>query len=160
MPFEATFDPELRQSYKEKCGLFNLMSETGCMFIDGHMAGEWYGYNMDMDEKVNDFLDIKQYPHDPGINYPQFGTLKINPKSDWYCHSNGLLPEFQNRGFGTIMKAWMLAYLHGLGTERVIGHAHNKGSLQLNLKFGAVVHHEFKNWYDSGHSYFLYTIDV
>lgn len=158
MPFEATFDPELRQSYREKCGLLSFMTTIGAMLIDNKTVGEFYGFQMKRKELVDEWLESSKYPHDPSINYPEFDKIKLNGNTDFYCHSNGLLPEYQHKGFGTIMKSYMLGYLKGLGFKRVLGHAHEQGSIQLNDKFGARHVHCFKNWYGTGHRYWLYEI--
>lgn len=160
MPFEATFDPELRQTLSEKRGLLKLCTRVGAMYLNGDPFGEWYGFDMRYMDEIDDYLDCKQYPHDPDHNYPQFGKLKIDPDFDFYCHSNSILPGLQGKGYGSIMKAWMLAYLKGTGFTRVLGHAHENGSIQLNEKFGAKKIHCFENWYDTGHRYWLYEIKL
>jgi GNAT superfamily N-acetyltransferase len=160
MIFEETFDPELRQTLKEKRGLLELCTRVGAMLKDGKYIGEWYGFNMRYLNIVDDYLDCKEYPHDPEYNYPQFGKLKIDPDFDFYCHSNSILPDLQGQGYGSIMKAWMLAYLKGTGFTRVLGHAHTRGSINLNRKFGCIEHHSFKNWYNTGHEYILYSIKL
>jgi ribosomal protein S18 acetylase RimI-like enzyme len=55
-----------------------------------------------------------------------------------YISTTGILPRFQNRGFGPLMKAWEIAYARYHGFDRVITTCRKSNSrmIALNRKFG------------------------
>lgn len=55
-----------------------------------------------------------------------------------YIVSTAFLPEFQSRGFGSIVKAWQIAYARYYGFKTIITNirASNARSIALNSKFG------------------------
>jgi ribosomal protein S18 acetylase RimI-like enzyme len=55
-----------------------------------------------------------------------------------YISTTGILPRFQNRGFGPLLKAWEIAYARYHGFNRVITTCRKSNSrmIALNRKFG------------------------
>ena len=155
MVFEKEFEPELRNSYREKKELIADMDEVIAGYIDGELFFEWYGGRIGCGDTVYD------EPINPGQpDYPEFGYKNWDTSTTFYCCSNGLLKKYQNKGLGTICKAYTLGYLKGLKYEWIVGHANKEGSLQLNLRFGAKAIHSFTNWYGTGSTYVLYSIKL
>ena len=65
-----------------------------------------------------------------GINPPLKGAL--------YIASTGILPKFQGRGFGTLLKSWQICYARRRGFKRLLTNtrSRNKRIISLNRKFG------------------------
>lgn len=152
MIFEPLFDPETQDTLEEK---IEKMRDSihGVMYLDGKLAGEWYGYLLCNVPKVEE-------PYCPGDDFPEFGTRNYDPHEVFYMYSNGILETFQKKGYGRIMKAFALGYLKGQGCKIIIGHSHEEGSLQLNEEFGAEKIYCFKNWYETERKYWLYEIKL
>ena len=55
-----------------------------------------------------------------------------------YISSTGILPDFQGKGFGTLLKAWEVAYARRHGFTRIVTNTRkrNKHMIALNRKFG------------------------
>lgn len=112
------------------------------MYVDGKLAGESYGIRVrDDTEEIEDTKN-----RDP---------LEI------YCYSTTILPEFQSRGYGKILKAHWLGYVRGrAGVSRaIIGHATTESMLSINKQFGAVVLARREKWYDTDRVAYFYAID-
>jgi ribosomal protein S18 acetylase RimI-like enzyme len=64
----------------------------------------------------------------------------INPRREGslYITSTGILPEFQGRGFGALLKAWELQYARRHGFTRIVTNHRksNRAVIALNRKFG------------------------
>lgn len=104
--------------------------EAWWMLIDGLKAGCCaFQLNIDFQEDVVDF------PEDvaDGWNPVSSGTL--------YIATTGLLPEYQGRGFGPLLKAWQIAWARRHGYSRIVTNTRkrNKRMIELNTKFGFVV---------------------
>ena len=78
------------------------------------------------EENVEFADDLRQ----DGLNPPCKGSL--------YIASTGILPKFQGRGFGQLMKAWQLAYARTHGFWRIVTNTRkrNAAMIALNKKFG------------------------
>ncbi len=89
------------------------------MFVDHVKAG-----CCAFEEHV-DFRDNLECP-----NPPRQGSL--------YICSTGILPEFQGKGLGVLLKAWELAYARYHGFTRVVTNmrSRNAAIIRLNRKFG------------------------
>src|SRR5580698_7997761 len=74
------------------------------------------------------------------------------------CYSNTILPPFQKKGYGAILKAHWLGLAAGKGFDTVYGHARPGGSQALNAKFGAVFLAGFPDWYGTGEEYKIYRL--
>lgn len=154
MIMEQEFDEETRMSLEEKKDLLKQAIVCG-IYFNYQLIGEWYGFKLEcLPEKDPE----DQYC--PGDDFPKFGTKSYSRMWTFYCYSNGLKKEFQRQGYGSILKAHMLGYLRALGFGTVIGHSHENGSIQLNERFGAKRIHCFNNWYETGHRYWLYEINL
>jgi ribosomal protein S18 acetylase RimI-like enzyme len=66
-----------------------------------------------------------------------------------YIASTGLLPAWQGKGLGAVMKAWQLAYARGNGFERVVTEcrAGNARMIELNKQFGFRIRKRVKGYY-------------
>jgi ribosomal protein S18 acetylase RimI-like enzyme len=55
-----------------------------------------------------------------------------------YISTTGVLPRFQNQGFGKLAKSWQIAFARYHGYNRVITHCrkHNTPIVSLNRQFG------------------------
>lgn len=64
----------------------------------------------------------------------------FNPamKGSLYIASTGILPRFQGRGLGTLMKAWQICYARRHGFNRIVTNTRkrNTAMIRLNKKFG------------------------
>jgi hypothetical protein len=113
------------------------------MRLDGVLAGEAYG------------LPISTYDE----TIEGLGALTPEEKdSAIYCYSNTILPPFQRRGLGDILKAHWLGLVAGNGFKTVYGHARPGGSQVLNAKFGALFLGDFTDWFGTGEAYKLYRV--
>jgi ribosomal protein S18 acetylase RimI-like enzyme len=67
-----------------------------------------------------------------------------------YLAGTGLLPEFQRKGIGDIVKQWEIDYAKSHGFQRISTHCRksNLGSLRLNQKFGFQIIGEFADYYE------------
>lgn len=75
-------------------------------------------------------IDLQEDIRDDFANPPLAGSL--------YIGSTGILPAFQGQGFGTLMKAWQVAYARHHGYRRIVTNTRqqNRAMLALNRKFG------------------------
>jgi ribosomal protein S18 acetylase RimI-like enzyme len=55
-----------------------------------------------------------------------------------YISTTGILPRFQDKGFGPLLKSWQLAYARQNGFTRIVTNhrASNRRVIRLNRKFG------------------------
>ena len=91
------------------------------MLVDGIKAGccafeEHADFRDDLDAKA--------------ANPPRKGSL--------YISSTGILPKFQGKGLGALLKSWQLAYARYHGFSRVVTNMRRRNSaiIRLNRKFG------------------------
>lgn len=145
MVFEPLFKPGLRATYREKCELFRDPFSRIYMLVDGQLAGETYARwlpDMADDDELRSLGYIKKYP--------RWRTI--------YCYSNAILPEFQGRGLGKILKAFALGEW-SYSADYVIGHAAPGASRALNEFFGAAMLHDEPDWCGTGDTYTFYEIE-
>ena len=81
-------------------------------------------------------------------------------KKTLYVTSTAVLPEYRNKGIATRLKIVMHEDLKGHGFKYVIGHAHKGTMINICKKFGGKVIKQFKNWYDSPETHYLYEINL
>ncbi|HMD39293.1 MAG TPA: hypothetical protein VKH15_08430 [Candidatus Acidoferrum sp.] len=146
MEFDSIYPKGLQFALSDK---ETLRSMSGGIFVwmlvDGALAGEAYG------------IPISEY--DEPIE--GLGDLSAQEKRDAiYCYSNTILPAFQRRGFGDILKSHWLGLVVSKGFKTVYGHARPGASQALNAKFGAVFLAEFPDWYGTGETYKMYRLDL
>jgi len=144
MEFEAVYHPNLRLDLFDKREVWEIPGAFFVwMFVDGEIAGESYGIPL---ASPTDFLE----------------DLLVLPPSEKEkavcCYSNTILPRFQKRGYGSILKAHWLGLAAGKGFDVVYGHARPGGSQALNAKFGAEFLEDLPNWFGSGEDYRKYRL--
>ncbi|HKD08651.1 MAG TPA: GNAT family N-acetyltransferase [Bryobacteraceae bacterium] len=66
-----------------------------------------------------------------------------------YIATTGILPKYQRRGFGQLMKAWQIAYAQHHRFRRLIGHSRESNSrmIALNERFGFRVIRRMRGYY-------------
>src|SRR5260370_22404063 len=104
---------------RRKFGMRQDQSSHGCSRME-NLWGETYG--IPLASSIAGLTDLTDSEKRSGI----------------HCYSNTILPSFQKRGLGTILKAHWLGMAAGKGFESVYGYARPGGSQSLNARFGAV----------------------
>lgn len=140
MVFEKLFPPELRNDLRSKRTLFLSMRFTVFMFVGGKLAGEIYGM-------------------EPS-NLPECieGCDRYFGKKTIYIYSTGILKQYQGMGLGRVLKAYFHGLAFGAGYDLIIGHSTTDVILAHNKCFGARIIEEFKDWYGTGRTAYLYEI--
>jgi hypothetical protein len=144
MAFEPVYHEAMRLDILEKTEIWNAFGSIfAWMYVDGVLVGETYGVPLTSHCELIEEL----------------GTLtETEKKCGIYCYSNTILPAFQNRGLGSILKVHWLGLAVGNGFDVVYGHARPGGSQALNAKFGAVFMNSFPDWGGSGEEYKMYRL--
>ena len=77
------------------------------------------------------------------------GCCAFEKNTNLHIATTGILPKYQGRGLGSLMKAWQIAYARARGFDRLITHARksNAGSIALNKKFGFRVIRTVEGYY-------------
>ena len=92
--------------------------ESYWMVVDGRAVGCCaFEHNVDFDPSQDENLPLK-------------GSL--------YIATTGILPRFQGKGFGTLLKAWEVTYARYHGFTRIVTNhrASNEKMIRLNKAFG------------------------
>ena len=141
LAFEAVYHKAEQLRLSEKKKIWDAPGSIFVwMFVDGELVGETYGIPLASSiAGLTDLTDGKK-------------------KSGIHCYSNTILPSFQKRGLGTILKAHWLGMAAGKGFENVYGYARPGGSQTLNARFGAVFLGDFPNWCGTGEEYKMYRL--
>lgn len=65
-------------------------------------------------------------------------STDVRRRGSLYIASTGILPSFQGRGLGTLMKAWQIAYARCHGFHRIVTNTRksNGAMIALNKQFG------------------------
>jgi hypothetical protein len=144
MDFEAVYPEPLQLDLSEKQEMWNAPGAIFVwMFVDGELAGESYGIPLANADDLVEGLD----------------ELAAHEKRNaMHCYSNTILPAFQSRHLGKILKAHWLGLVAGKGFDTVYGHARNGASQALNASFGAVFLQSFADWYGTGEEFKLYRL--
>jgi hypothetical protein len=144
MAFEAVYHEALQLDLSEKRRFWDLRGSIFVwMYLDGNLVGESYGFPITSScERIKGLPELTDREKKAGI----------------YCYSNTVLPSFQRRGLGTILKAHWLGLAVGKGFDIVYGHARPGASQALNCKFGAVFLDCFPDWSGSGEEYRMYRL--
>ncbi len=146
MEFEMVYPEPLRFDLTEKQDMSAVPGTIFVwLFVDGALAGESYGIPLATDDWEFEGLD---------------SLPEVERKRAIYCHSNTILPAFQRKGLGTILKAHWLGLVVGAGFDFVYGHARPGASQELNAKFGAEFIGNFPDWYGTDEEYRLYRLAV
>jgi ribosomal protein S18 acetylase RimI-like enzyme len=92
--------------------------ESYWMIVDGVTVGCCgFEHHVDFQDQENE-------------NPPLRGSL--------YISTTGVLPRFEGKGFGRLLKSWQIAYARQHGFTRIVTNhrASNRRIIQLNKKFG------------------------
>ncbi len=78
------------------------------------------------------------------------GCCAFEKDSNLYIATTGILPKYQGRGLGALMKAWQIAYARTHGFDRLVTHSRqsNAAIIALNRRFGFRVVRTVKNYYE------------
>jgi GNAT superfamily N-acetyltransferase len=146
MAFEAVYHDAEQLNISQKKRIWDAPGSIFVwMFVGGELAGETYGIPLaDSIEGLADMTDVTDSEKKTGI----------------HCYSNTVLPPFQNRGLGTILKAHWLGLVAGKGFDKVYGYARPGRSQSLNAKFGAIFLDGFPNWCGTGEEYKMYRLEL
>ncbi len=146
MEFEAVYHPGLQLELEEKREVWETPGAFFVwMYVDGELAGESYGIPLSSRTDLIDDLLL----------------LPVKEKENAVCcFSNTILPAFQGKGYGSILKAHWLGLAAAKGFGVVYGHARPGGSQALNVKFGAVLLENLPNWFGSGEDYRKYRLEL
>ena len=145
--FEKVYPENLQWNLEDK----NELKEDGVEFLymkDGdtnELVGEAYFIPLD---------DMKDWP--PDEEQEEDGLGPYYDKNAMYAFSTTILPEFQGKGYGKILKAYCLGLWKGRGFDLAVGHARDGVSLALQEGFGAKVVETFLMWYGGSEPYNLY----
>jgi hypothetical protein len=144
MAFEAVYPEPLQLDLSEKQEISDTPgSILVWMFVGGELAGESYGTPLaSAFDGVGDLTALAEE----------------EKRTGFHCYSNTILPAFQKRGLGEILKSHWLGLVAAKGFHAVYGHARSGASQRLNAKFGAVFLEGFPDWYGTGEEYKLYRL--
>ena len=78
-------------------------------------------------------------------------------KNAIYPFSTTILTEYQNKGYGKLLKSYCLGLWKARGYDYAVGHARDGASMKLQEYFGAEVVETFDNWFLTGETYYLYS---
>jgi GNAT superfamily N-acetyltransferase len=145
--FEKVYPENLQWNLEDKTGL----KDDGVEFLymvdgdTGALIGEAYFIVMD---------DMEDWP--PDEEQPEDGLGPYYGQNAMYAFSTTILPAYQGKGYGRLLKSYCLGLWKGRGFELAVGHARDGASLSLQEFFGAEVVSRFDNWYQTGETYNLY----
>jgi GNAT superfamily N-acetyltransferase len=144
MVFDRLYHPNLQQTIAEKRDV--LRHAIAVWMYDagrGILIGEAYGTPADeADDDGEGYEDISHYRRHKAM----------------YVYSTTILPRFQGRGLGKILKAHHLGRIQQAGYRYVIGHARDGASVALNLGFGAKLLTRHPDWHGTGDLYRFYEL--
>lgn len=71
-------------------------------------------------------------------------------KGSLYISTTGILPKFQNRGFGPLLKSWEIAYARYHGFKRILTNCRKRNArmIALNRQFGFRVVRTIPRYYE------------
>jgi predicted GNAT superfamily acetyltransferase len=146
MMFEEVYPEPLQLDLDEKHELRDLPGSIFVwMFLGDEIVGESYGIPLaTMHREIEGLQDLADAEKETAI----------------YCHSNTILPSFQHRGWGMILKSHWLGLVTAAGFKTVYGHARPGRSQKLNARFGAVFVQAFEDWYGTKEEYRLYRMSL
>ena len=146
MAFETVYHENLRLSLGVKT---ELLARCGCVWLYDAVTRELIGetYGLPVGEALvhleePGFADVYPFRDQPAV----------------YVLSTTILPAFQGRGLGRLLKAFFLGVVSQAGFILVLGHARDGQSVRLNTVFGAEIHTAHPDWFGSGETYSFYTL--
>ncbi len=107
--------------------------ESWWMIVDGIKVG-CCAFEKNVDFR-DDISDEAPYP-------PLRGSL--------YISTTGILPKFQEKGFGKLLKSWQISYARYHGFTRIVTNHRKKNApiIKLNLKFGFQIIRTTRRYYE------------
>lgn len=148
--FEEIYPENLQMDLETKQELL----DEGALFLyvidkeTGKLIGETYSIPLD---------NMKDWDVDE--HQPEDGLENWYGKNAVYVYSTTILPEYQGKKLGEILKAYFLGMAESQ-FDYVVGHARQGASIHLNKKFGAKVEQPFDNWYQTGETFYLYSLKL
>lgn len=141
MFFEELFEEELRLSESEK---YEILAKgyPVWLLVDGKLIGETYGIML---------KDLKE---------PMIKDCEDENPRTVYCYSTAILPEYQKKGLGSLLKAYWLGKIKAYGVSRVVAHATSESAAKLNATFGAHFGAFHTKWYGTERTAIFYWIDL
>jgi GNAT superfamily N-acetyltransferase len=134
-------DDETKQWIKDNGGEFIYIQDTDT----GDLMGETYFVPLDALEHE----EPMELQTEDGLD-PFYGTNSA------YIYATTILPPYQRRGVGKLLKAYTLGILREIGFSNVFGHTRQNGSWSLNRFFGAEEIGRFDNWFQTGEQVVFY----
>ena len=146
MVFDRLYHPNLRQTVAQKRDVLRT-AITVWMYDASRRAliGEAYG------TPAEDAMDGGEGDDDIG---------RYRGRTAFYVYSTTILPRFQGRRLGTILKAHHLGLIRQAGFRVVIGHAREGASVALNVGFGATLLTRHPDWHRTGEGYRFYELGL
>jgi GNAT superfamily N-acetyltransferase len=142
MAFEGVYQESQKLDLSQKKKFWDIPGSLfAWMLVDGELAGETYGVPAGCIEGLSNLTESEK-------------------KTAIHCYSNTILPSFQRRGLGAILKAHWLGLAAAKGFVQVYGFARPGPSQSLNAKFGAVFLGCFPNWCGTGEEYRMYRLPL
>jgi GNAT superfamily N-acetyltransferase len=149
--FERRYHPNLAMSLSEKR---EVLRERGALVVwmyelgrRSRLIGETYGVPVQsvlVEEDDEGKHDLEPFARERAL----------------YVYSTTVLPAYEGRGFGTIVKAYLLGRAVEAGYRWVVGHAKEGRSVALNQRFGAELRRRHPNWSETGDPYWFYTLKL
>jgi hypothetical protein len=75
-------------------------------------------------------------------------------------YSTTILRQYEGRGLGASLKAYVLGRAFEAGYRWVVGHAKEGGSVALNRRLGAELRQRHANWYGTGEPFRFYALKL
>lgn len=148
--FETVYEPGLQLEDEDK----NWLIQHGLaawLLVDGKLAGETYG------AVVRDILEEETPEEYEGSDLEWYTDVCDYPEA-LYCYSTTVLPEFQGKGLGQLLKAHWLGLASPLGVK-TIGHSTSPQMKAINSKFGANHLCRHTKWYGTDRVAWFYEVD-
>lgn len=145
--FERVYPENLQWDIEEK----QELKDDGVEFLymidaeTGDLIGEAYFIPLDT---------MEDWP--PDEEQKEDGLEPYYGKNAMYAFSTTILPQYQGKGYGRILKSYCLGLWKGRGFDLAVGHARDGASLGLQESFGAKSIARFDDWYGTGETYNLY----
>ena len=147
MIFEDIYHENLRMNADEKAELLEGAEAVWLYELGSRqLIGETYGVS------IRDALEEGEEGFDD--------LLPFEDQKAIYVFSTTILPAFQGRGLGKILKAFFLGVVSRAGFDIVLGHARSGASLLLNRAFGAEIGAAHEDWYGTGETYSFYVVKL
>ena len=151
MVFERRYHPELAMSLADKRDVLRERNALAVwMYVPGRqrrLIGETYGVPVQAvlaDEDPEGKTDLRPFAK----------------RRAFYVFSTTILRQYEGRGLGAVLKAYLLGRAFEAGYQWVVGHAKEGGSVALNRRFGAVLHRRHANWYGTGKPFRFYVLKL